>query len=90
MGGIATDAGGNVYMTGNMLGTVRFGSIILSPTTTGSYYRAFVAKLSPTGTWIWAVQANSPTGSVYGTAVAVSRSGSTVYVAGALRGCRII
>ena len=52
--GIAVDRVGNVYVTGSFQGTATFGSHTL--TTNGSY-DIFVAKLNPSGNWLWAVKA---------------------------------
>ena len=49
-GGIATDADGNVYVTG--LSQSSWGAPI-RPFAGGSFYDAFVAKLTPTGTLTW-------------------------------------
>ena len=74
---IATDASGNVFVTGNFTGTVIFGNTTL--TTTGGS-DLFVAKYVPaTGTWAWAMRG----GGYYadsGTGIAVS--GNSVYVTG--------
>ncbi|GAB3244343.1 hypothetical protein GCM10027346_41940 [Hymenobacter seoulensis] len=83
---MATDASRNVYLTGDFYGTVRFGTTTL--TAPNNYYRAFVAKISPTGTWLWAVAAYSLTGSVTSATVAVAPSG-TVYVGGDLQGAAV-
>jgi hypothetical protein len=52
--GICTDPSGNTYVTGVFYGTAMFGSTML--TSQGSY-DVFVAKLSPSGIWQWAVSA---------------------------------
>ena len=44
---------GNAYMTGYFTGTVTFGSHTL---TANMYCNTFVAKLNPSGYWLWAVQ----------------------------------
>ncbi len=49
---IATDGSQNSYITGFYTETVTFGSTTLNCTESG----VFVAKLSPAGNWLWAVQ----------------------------------
>ena len=51
---IAIDSQGNQYVIGSFYGTATFGSQTL--TSNGSA-DIFVAKLSPSGNWLWAVQA---------------------------------
>ena len=51
--GISVDGMGNAYMTGYFTGTVTFGSHTL---TANMYCNTFVAKLNPSGYWLWAVQ----------------------------------
>src|SRR4051812_48518903 len=48
------DAAGNTYVTGSFADTVSFGTIHLMTDNSADVY---VAKLSPTGTWLWAVRA---------------------------------
>ena len=50
---IALDLSGNAYVTGMINGTVTFGSINL---VSNGYYDIFIAKLSSSGSWQWAVQ----------------------------------
>jgi hypothetical protein len=51
---ITTDAAGNAYVSGTMQSTsASFGSITL---TNPGYANAYVAKLSPTGEWLWATR----------------------------------
>lgn len=50
---IASDSLGNAYVTGAFLFTVTFGEDTL---TTNVNDEVFVAKLSPDGNWLWAVQ----------------------------------
>ena len=52
--GIAVDSSGNAYVTGGFQGTAAFGSISL--TSDGSR-DIFIAKLSSSGSWQWAVRA---------------------------------
>lgn len=48
---IAADAGGNLYVAGVFTGTAQFGSTSLIATVG---FDLFLAKLSPTGAWLWA------------------------------------
>ena len=77
---IATDSGGNVYVTGQYQGTATFGSGV-SLTSTGSY-DVFVAKYNTSGTAQWATSIGGGTFSIdagYGIA---TDSGGNVYVTG--------
>ncbi|GAB3874338.1 hypothetical protein GCM10028824_27430 [Hymenobacter segetis] len=79
--GMATDAAGNVYLTGRFVGTLSLGSIAL---TSQGGDDGFVAKYRPaTGTFAWA-QRFGGTGADQGHAVAVA--GSSVYVTGTFEG----
>ena len=49
---LALDRQGNVYVTGSLTGTARFGPGV--SVTTSSYGGAFLAKYSPAGTALWA------------------------------------
>jgi hypothetical protein len=52
--GIATDASGNVYITGSFAGTGYFGGIeIIS----AGYDDVYAAELDPAGNWLWAISA---------------------------------
>ena len=53
----ATDATGNVYVTGSFRGTMSFGAITL---TSAGYQDVFVAKLTPQGGYQWVAQAGGP------------------------------
>ncbi|WP_046247041.1 T9SS type A sorting domain-containing protein [Hymenobacter terrenus] len=73
----ATDASGNVYVTGFFAGTISLGSTAL--TSVGST-DIFVAKWSPaTGSFVWAQRAG---GSGPDVATALAINGANVYVAG--------
>ncbi|TGE04810.1 SBBP repeat-containing protein [Hymenobacter fodinae] len=83
---VALDAEGNAYVTGALRGRVDLGSTTL--TSTAQQSRAYVAKLSPTGDWLWAVSPAAPVAPAYvsqtsSQQLAVSPSGS-VYWLGAL------
>jgi hypothetical protein len=75
---VATDASGNVFVTGGFFGTATFGSTVL--TSKGSDQDFFVAKYVPaTGTWAWAQRG----GGVFSDAGAgLVVRGNTVYVVG--------
>lgn len=82
---VAVDGSGNVLVTGAFSrATAVFGSITLSSTNAPSNSRreAFVAQLSPAGSWQWAVQAGGPRDD-FGTGLAVDGSGN-VYVSGSI------
>ena len=71
--GVAVDSGGNVIVTGYFAGTVDFGGGPLSTSTSSSM---FLAKYSPTGSYIWAQAFPG----AFGTAVAVDGSDNVVVV----------
>jgi hypothetical protein len=73
---IAVDASGNRYITGSFNGTISFGSFSL----TSSGYDAYIAKISPAGTVLWA-QKGGGTSTDEAWGVAVDASGN-VYVTG--------
>jgi len=52
--GIAVDGAGNAYMTGIFTGTLILGSHTLAGS---GEWDVFAAKLSPSGNWLWAVEA---------------------------------
>lgn len=49
--GIAVDRGGSAYVVGSFKRTVSFGSTVLA---SSGDYDLFIAKLSPSGSWVWA------------------------------------
>ncbi|OUJ72546.1 hypothetical protein BXP70_18510 [Hymenobacter crusticola] len=78
--GIAVDASGDPYVTGNFTKDAVFGSSALNPG--GDQTSAFVARLDgATGTWRWAV--SSKAGAVSGDNIEVDKAGH-VYVVGTL------
>jgi hypothetical protein len=79
--GIAVDSSGNAYVTGYFAGTVNFVSNYLS---SNGYDDIFVAKLSSSGVWQWAVKAGGSNYD-YGEGIAVDSSGN-VYVTGGFGG----
>lgn len=77
-GGIAVDTAGNLYVAGSFLSPqVTFGTTTL---TLATGYDGFVAKLSPAGTWQWAVSTGS-TGSETVQDIALDASGN-IYLTG--------
>ncbi len=74
---VAVDTAGNCYVTGYLYGSVSFGSTLL---TSAGMNDVFTAKLSPSGTWLWAKKAGE-TGDDYGYGIALD-SYANVYVTG--------
>ncbi|MFD2718941.1 T9SS type A sorting domain-containing protein [Hymenobacter monticola] len=88
----ATDASGNVYITGTYSGTASFGSITLTSVTpyltvgntSFNETDAFVAKWSPvSNSFVWAQSAG---GGGYDGASAIAVVGTSVYITGAFTG----
>ncbi len=79
---IALDADDNIYITGYFTGTATFGSTTL---TSFGGQDILIAKLSSSGSWLWAVKAGG-TSIDYGTSIAVDSSG-TSYVTGVFFKC---
>ena len=79
--GIAVDGTGNVYVTGYFEGTATFGSQTL---TASGNNDIFVAKLTPSGNWLWAVKAGG-TSIDKGYDIAVDGTGNA-YVTGHFHG----
>ena len=75
--GIAVDSSGNAYVTGYFYGTANFGSTSL---VSSGYYDIFIAKLSSSGSWQWAVKAGG-SDSGWGNGIAVDSSGNA-YITG--------
>ena len=74
---MATDAAGNVFVTGNFTGKLTLGSFVL---TSAGFNDFFVAKYLPaTNTWAWAVRGGG-TSDDFSRGIAVS--GSSVYITG--------
>ena len=72
---IATDKAGNAFVTGYLRNQATFGAITL--TTNSGGYDIFVAKIDPTGRWLWAKAAGG-TSSDYGYGIATDGSGNAV------------
>ena len=75
--GIAVDGTGNAYVTGTFTNSATFGSLSL---TARLWQDIFVARLSPSGNWLWAVRAGG-SGSDYGQSIALDGVGNA-YVTG--------
>jgi len=67
--GVDVDEAGNVYVCGYISGNVSFGSTTLHSV---GGYDIYVAKLDPTGNWLWAKRAGGTSSSVYDWAMAVN------------------
>ena len=78
---IATDTGGNRYVTGDFSGTVNFGSNTLTAT---GFNSGFVAKYGPTGAVLWAVGFEGSQ-NLAGSGIAVDGS-ENVYTTGSFSG----
>ena len=82
--GIAVDAGGNVFVTGGFEGVAAFGSFVLTSRSNNAYSgNAFVAKLSPTGTFLWAVRGGGNSDGS-GSGIVIDAAGNS-YVCGTFR-----
>ncbi|WP_165903800.1 gliding motility-associated C-terminal domain-containing protein [Hymenobacter gummosus] len=82
---IALDRQGNAYVTGYVAGSnLLFGNVRVPNTSTNGYSDVFVAKISPTGTWLWATRAGSRATDI-GRSIAVDTAGNA-YVAGVYYG----
>ncbi|AHJ96997.1 hypothetical protein Hsw_1402 [Hymenobacter swuensis DY53] len=73
--GLALDAAGNVLIAGTF-GGAAFGSIALF---TSGGVNAFVAKLSPSGQWLWAVQGGGPADD-YANGIATDAAGNAYII----------
>jgi len=79
--GIATDSGGNVYVTGGYSGSVTIGSISFD---SAGGFDAFVVKYDTSGTVQWAASIGGGS-SIYGYGIATDSNGN-VYVTGIYSG----
>ncbi len=80
--GITTDSAGNTYLSGSFNSTAGFGGTSL---TSAGMFDAVVAKLDPSGTWLWANRAGSAGGNDYGYCVSSDLSGNC-YLSGFFTG----
>jgi len=78
--GVATDAAGNVYVTGYFYGTVDFDISAASDSHSAASYDVYVTKLNADGSYGW-TQTFGGTSSAYGYGISVDDLGN-VYVAG--------
>jgi hypothetical protein len=78
---IAVDAAGNSYSTGYFDNTASFGDHDISSAGSTDIY---VAKASPSGTWLWAARAGSSSYTEQGNGVCLDADGN-VYVSGTFR-----
>ena len=82
--GLALDAAGNAYVSGSFAGaSAGFGGVTLANAAPGTY-DAFVAKLTPAGSWQWAARAGGP-GHDHARGLAADATGR-VYVTGGFSG----
>ncbi len=83
--GIALDASGNILVTGNFSGTTSFDPNGSAPLTAGrGFIDAFLAKYSPSGTYLWAKSFDGD-GPVLGNALALDSQGNA-FVTGTYNG----
>lgn len=80
--GIATDASGNVYITGHYFTTVNFGSISLSNVSSGT--STFIIKYNSSGTAISGITTDGP-GNCYGRGIGADAAGN-IYISGIYSG----
>lgn len=77
---IAVDGSGNTFVTGNFSETVSFGTLSLTSTETSSGDHSadvFIAKLDPSGNWLWARKADGTYGDS-GSGIAADASGNCI------------
>ncbi|MGI4872692.1 MAG: T9SS type A sorting domain-containing protein [Janthinobacterium lividum] len=83
---VVADAQGNSYVTGSFQDIVNFGTHRLTASQPSSGFQAnpdlFVAKLTASGQWDWAVQAGGANGQAKGIGLALDASGQNLYVTG--------
>lgn len=76
---VSHDSAGNEYVSGFFIGTAWFGTLTVNSVPV-TYEDIFVAKLSPTGEWLWVKSAGAGVGD-YGNAIHADSAGN-VWVAG--------
>jgi hypothetical protein len=74
---VATDAAGDVYVTGYFTTSIDFGCGPLESTSTANDYNGFLVKLSPSLSCIWSVPIKA-TGASIGRALAVDAQGEAI------------
>ena len=79
--GLVTDSAGNVYITGSFAGTANFGGSTLAKTSGAAL---FLAKYSPIGNVLWAIQSGG-SGNVQGQGLCLGPNGS-LFVTGIFTG----
>jgi gliding motility-associated-like protein len=79
---VATDNSGNIFVTGFYFGTANFGNISL--TSINGSKDVFIAKISPTGNFLWATSCGGNLADI-GNSIAVDVSGSVI-IAGQFEG----
>ncbi len=82
---IAFGNDGHLYLTGEFRDTCNFGVAHLNNYGSASGKDIFVAKMSKSGVWKWAIKAGSNKGSDRGTGICVNNSGN-VFVSGQFSG----
>ena len=76
VGGIATDAAGNIYLAGKLSGSITFGTQSL---VSAGGFNAFVAKLDQNGALVWGGSYGDGPNNQAATSVAVDSSGNVVF-----------
>jgi len=79
---IVVDSAGNTYVSGTFTSEIGFGSTTL--TTFTDQYSIFIAKLSTSGTWVWAFQSTGE--NAHSRAMTLDSNESKLYVVGNLVG----
>ncbi len=77
---LAVDGAGNSYVTGDFTSTVRFGSLSLTSSGDNSI-DVFIAKLDPSGNWLWARKAGGTYGDT-GYGITADVSGNCIVTGG--------
>lgn len=73
--GTAIDSAGNLYVAGSFSGTATFGATTLTATVG---FDLFLAKLSPTGTWLWARDVEPGFSGIYPLQLEIDSTGSVI------------
>jgi hypothetical protein len=88
--GIATDVAGNIYTTGEFMGTVDFDPGAGTFNMTASSFSAFILKLDPQGNFVWArqTQALGPVNlvNIHLPASICTGAGGAIYTTGTFKG----